>query len=198
MKEKIPSIEQKTPIDTQEQFKLPPSRKNKEEMIRKENVTYPTSHGTIEKREKQTSNMNKHPPVDHTQDRKESLFPSNKGLIPKSKRKSDIVNRKIPKQVKTKRDHDNVPPTRRGIAEKKPKRIINKLPHQSVRNKIPKKKFTSPPSTIGMKQKNEKTVRSKKPPKYDTESSPMKPKSIPPTVIKSKIPKININKKKPQ
>ncbi|MHA1940123.1 MAG: hypothetical protein ACW97P_00190 [Candidatus Hodarchaeales archaeon] len=153
--EMVTTIVQKTPNDSKEQFKLPPTRKNGEKIVRKE-----------------------------------SAIPSTKGGISKSKRKKDPVNQKVPMRIKDKQDHKSTPPTRRGIAKKKPHRIINKRPPRALHKKIPTRKTVPPPSTLNSKQKSKETILNKTPPKSITQKRPMEPKSIPPTTIKTKIPKI--------
>ncbi len=173
MKERVATIDQKTPNDLKEQFKLPPARKNEHGVIKKKSVTHPTSYGTKEKREKQIRGMNKLPPVTQTQGRKESATPSTKGSLPKSKRKNGLVNRKVPIRMKKIQDRKNIPPPRRGIAEKKQNRIINKTPPTRITTKIPKRTTIPPPSTLGSKQKHTKEIRSKTPPNSILNKGPM-------------------------
>ncbi|PWI47041.1 hypothetical protein CEE45_13790 [Candidatus Heimdallarchaeota archaeon B3_Heim] len=198
MKEKVATIQQKTPNDLKEQFKLPPARKNENGLIKKESGTYPTSHGTKEKRKKQIPSTNNLPPVTQTHGRKELATPSTKGSLPKSRRKKGLVNRKVPPRRKKIQDHKNVPPTRRGIAEKKRNRIINKTPPHRITAEIPNKTTIPPPSTLGFKQKHKKDIRSKTPPKSILEKRPMEEESVPPTIIKTKISKIQIKRKTPE
>jgi hypothetical protein len=128
----------------------------------------------------------------------ESILPSNKGSLPKSKRKKDPVNRMLPKQIIKVQESKSVPPTRRGIFEKKQNRISNKTPPRTVFEKRPQSRTKMPPTTLKSTQKSKKNIRSKKPPKSTIEKPLIKSKSIPPSIIRKKIPKITIKDKKPE
>ncbi|MHA2289104.1 MAG: hypothetical protein ACXABG_09990, partial [Promethearchaeota archaeon] len=97
--------------------------------------------------------------------KKKSTIPSTKGSIPKSQRKKDPVNRKVPKRLSDLKDREHISPLRRGIAKKKVKRMINKKPPQSVQEKSPKRRIIPP--SMGSKPPTipKKTIKSKTPPK---------------------------------
>ncbi|MHA2107836.1 MAG: hypothetical protein ACXABU_07135 [Candidatus Hodarchaeales archaeon] len=194
----IPSITEKTPDDSEKQFKLPPSRNIEKFALKKESVTYPTNHGIKKREEEQKTNKNYLPPVTQSKNKKESTIPSTKGSLPKSQRKKDPVNRKIPRRLPEVEDRKSTPPTRRGISKKKSDRIINTKPPQAIQDKSPKRKSSSTPITLTSKTIPKKTITNKTPPKSNIKKLPKQSKSIPPTIIKTKTPKTKIKEKKPE
>jgi hypothetical protein len=196
--ESEPFIVEKTPEDSEDQFKLPPSRLKEKRSPEKESVSLPTRYGVKDYNTKNKNLKNVSPPTEQSQSRRESFVPSSKGSLPKSVRKKIPVNQKVPiKSIRPSSQQKQIP-TRKGISKKKVSRSINKAPPRKVKTKKPEGKTLPPPSVNQTRKKEKKIILSKSPPKSIIEKKSDKKKSAPPTIIKSKIPKSIIKKKTPE
>ena len=189
----LPSVSEKTPKESGENFVLPPKKASHHEKIPKSEVKVPTSHGSQKIRQKDVTPLNKSPEREYNSFRTvQEKQPTDQG---KRIQKSKVPSR-TPRRTPPKRE---ILPSRKGIDEsKKSRKSINKPLPKQIRTKTPKKTSVRlPPATSRLEKKKLRNASNKSPPPKIVHKTPEKKKALPPTAVRDKIPKTRIKTKKP-
>ena len=193
-KEKDIKIQHKKPSKEDESFELPPRKQNKEVFIPKKEKFPPSSHGTRNNREPNSSKSNIPPPMSERPSRqrnKENIPLSSKGSERK-KFEDNFANKTTPIKKTKIVKKENIPIS---SGSKKKKSIVNKSP-SFIKYKKPKREAI--PATLRSSSKTkENRIINQNPPKKIENETPSKKKIIPPPTFEERIPKTRIKKKKP-
>ncbi len=203
IKSKIPissreqEIKQKTPDSYDvKSFELPPPKERRG--IPKDEIKPPSHLGSSDQNKKMSIESNISPPKNESV-LYETIFPTNKGLIPKSVSKKLPLDKKtpIPEQISK---IDTIPRSTGVVHSKKSlSNVLNQPPPSKIQEIIPKNATIQHP-TLGGKKEQKSTVN-QPPPLKIHKKTPEKKKIIPPPIfddIKTKIPKTNLKTKKPK
>ncbi|MHA1945430.1 MAG: hypothetical protein ACXAC6_15060 [Candidatus Hodarchaeales archaeon] len=189
----IPSVSEKIPNDSGDNFALPPRKISQHEKIPKAVVKVPSNHGSQKIRQKDVSPLNTPPKRDYSSYKNvQTKQPTDQGkTIQKIKIQSKTPERSPQKE--------QVIPSRKGLDEsKKSRKSINKPLAKQIRTKKPRKtSLRSPPATYQLEKKKLDRQSNQSPPPKIVQKTPNKKKPLPPTAISSKIPKTKIKEKRP-
>ncbi len=191
-KSHIPSVSEKIPKDSGDNFALPPRKTPQHEQIPKLEVKVPSNHGSQKIRQKDISPANTPPKRDNNSFK--DIYTKQPTDHGKKIQKMKIQNKR-PERSPQK---EQVIPSRKGLDEsKKSRKSVNKPLAKQIRTKTPKKSSVrSPPATSKLEKKKLDQESNKSPPRI-IQKKLTKEKSLPPTAIRSKIPKTKIKEKKP-
>lgn len=188
----IPSVIEKIPKDSGENFTLPPRKPLQYEQIPKSEVKAPSNHGSQKIRQKVISPANTQPPRENYSFKDiKTKQPADHGKI--------IQKSKVPSHTpKRSQERKQKPPSRRGLVNsKKSRKSINRPLSKQIRSKTPRKTaIRSPPATSKLEKKKVDRKSNQAPPMI-SQKKPGKKTPLPPPTVRDKIPKTKIKEKKP-